>query len=277
MPAALLAAVVGALAGLVRRPLGAHLAAPVVRVPALALVAVVLQVAPAVVAPGLAGRGLGLSLALLCAFALLNRHLVGACVLATGLAANAAVVLLNGAMPVRAAALVRAGAVAPADLATADLGAGRRFARHGDVLGWLGDVVPLGALDVVVSLGDLVVLAGIGALVCDLVRQARGRRRLARPADPGRPGPTIPSPTIPKPTIPEPTAQVRRQPAGGPARSTSTAASPVQDWGTAPRPEPSSASQYSAHPDRHAPDTVLVLTDEATDGRPAASAASADR
>lgn len=172
----LVAVVAGALLGVLRRPLGAHLRDPVVELAALAAAGVALQVAIPVIGGGGDGRLLGGSLVLLLAFALRNRHLVGMGVLAAGLAMNATVVLANGAMPVRAEAVVRAGIAEPAELVAVDLGGGRRFEREGDRLVALGDVLPSPALGAVLSLGDLVAMAGIGALSCDLVRHAaRGR------------------------------------------------------------------------------------------------------
>ena len=109
----LLAAVAGIVVGLVRRPLGAHLADPRVVVPGLAAIALALHVGAGLLGPSTAGPLLGLSLFLLTGFGLLNLHLVGMGVLTIGTALNAAVVLVNGAMPVRAAAVVEAGIAAP--------------------------------------------------------------------------------------------------------------------------------------------------------------------
>jgi len=174
----LLAAVAGVVLGVLRAPLGAHLRDPVVHLPALAGIGVALQVATGFVGGDGAGRLLGASLVVLLAFALRNRQLVGAGVLATGLALNALVVLADGAMPVRAEAVVRAGIAEPSELAQVDLGGGRRFERDDDRLALLGDVVPVRSLGAVLSFGDLVAMAGVGALAGDLARHAgRGRRR----------------------------------------------------------------------------------------------------
>lgn len=169
----LLAAVVGGVIGALRRPLGAHLMDPRVLAPGVAVVAVVLHLSLALLSPSVAGPLLGLSLFLLTGFALLNLHLVGMGVLAIGLGLNAAVVLVNGAMPVRASAVVAAGIARPGELVLVDLGAGRRYEAVADWLPVLGDVIPVGPLGAVMSFGDLIVLAGIGAVACDLVRYAR--------------------------------------------------------------------------------------------------------
>lgn len=172
----LLAAVVGVVVGTFRRPLGAHLADPRVVAPGIAVVAVVVHLGLGLLAGTVAGPLLGLSLFLLTGFALLNLHLIGMGVLSTGLALNAAVVLVNGAMPVRASAVVRAGIARPGELVLVDLGAGRRYEEVGDWLPVLGDVIPVPALGAVMSFGDLIVLVGIAVVAADLVRYARRPR-----------------------------------------------------------------------------------------------------
>lgn len=267
----LLAALVGAAVGLLRHPLGAHVAPPVVLVPGLAAVGVGFQLLAGLLGQPASGWSLAASLAVLLGFAAANRHLIGMGVLAVGLALNTAVVVANGAMPVRASALVSSGAVAAEDLAAVDLGAGRRFERVDDVVPVLGDAVPVRAFGAAMSLGDLVVMAGIGAVTGDLVRYARrphpGRARSARPGA-RRLGPALAG-----------AITARQVTAGGRplGQSGSSAATPVHDWGTAPSPAPVSGSQYSAHPDATAPDRVVVLTDEATADDPTLVAASTDR
>lgn len=167
------AAVVGIAAGALRRPVGRHLPDPVLVVPWLGVLAVAIQLPLGSFSTVVAGPLLGLSLFLLTGFALLNRHLVGMGVLALGLALNAGVVLVNGAMPVRATALVDAGVVAADELRAVDLGAGRRFERTDDWLPVLGDVVAVRPLGAAMSIGDLVVLVGVGAVAADLARYAR--------------------------------------------------------------------------------------------------------
>lgn len=172
----LLAAVVGVVVGTFRRPLGAHLADPRVVAPALAGVAIALHLALGLLPSALAGPLLGLSLFLLTGFTLLNVHLVGMGVLSTGLALNAAVVLVNGAMPVRARAVVDAGIARPGELVLVDLGAGRRYEAVGDWLPVLGDAIPIERIGSVMSFGDLIVLVGIAVVAADLVRYARRPR-----------------------------------------------------------------------------------------------------
>lgn len=169
----LLAAALGVVMGFLRRPLGAHLADPRVVAPGLAVVAVGVQMALGLLSASVAGPLLGLSLFLLTGFGLLNLHLVGMGVLSTGMALNAAVVLVNGAMPVRAPAVLDAGLARPGELVLVDLGAGRRYEATGDWLAVLGDVIPVGAIGGVLSFGDLIVAVGVATVAADLARYAR--------------------------------------------------------------------------------------------------------
>jgi hypothetical protein len=105
----------------------------------------------------------------LLAFALANRALVGMPVVVVGLALNAAVILLNGGMPVRAEAVAAVG-LDPDRVSTADLGAKRHLEGPDDRLTFLGDVVPLRPLGEVVSVGDLVLAAGVAGLLFRLLR-----------------------------------------------------------------------------------------------------------
>ncbi len=176
MTAFLLAAVVGAVIGAFRRPHGAHLRPPVVVYPAIVVVGVALQLVIGWFDPGTQGTVLGVSLAALTGFALVNRHLPGMGVLAIGLGLNMAVVLANAGMPVRPAALVDAGVATPDTLADTDPGAGRTFERDDDLVPFLGDIIPVEPLGAAMSFGDLIALMGIGAVSGELVRHARGGR-----------------------------------------------------------------------------------------------------
>jgi len=176
MTAFLLAAGVGAVLGAFRQPHGAHLRAPVVVYPAIVVVGVALQLAIGWFDPGMQGTVLGVSLAALTGFALVNRHLPGMGVLAIGLGLNMAVVLANAGMPVRPAALVDAGVATPDTLADTDPGAGRSLERDDDLVPFLGDIIPVEPLGAAMSFGDLIALMGIGAVSGELVRHARGGR-----------------------------------------------------------------------------------------------------
>jgi hypothetical protein len=234
----LFAAVVGAVVGACRIPHGRHLAPPVVVLPGVAVAGALMHLLAGRLGSPADSTAFAASLALLCGFALVNRHFVGMGVLATGLLLNLAAVVVHHGMPVRAAALVEAGAVSAEDLADADLGAGRRFERTDDALPVIGDVIPVTPLGAAMSFGDLIAMMGTATIAGDLARYARR---------------------------------------GSTWSLATTAARLVQDWGEAPSPSPVSGSQYSDQPDSRAPDTSPAASDEAAAAEPAAVAASHDR
>ena len=172
-----LAVVVGALVGGLRRPHGRHLATPIVVLPGVAVIGVGLQLVIGASEVPASGELFAASLALLTGFVVVNRHIVGMGVLAIGLAANFAAVLVHGGMPVRASALLAADVAQPGELADVDLGAGRRFERTTDLAPALGDIIPVRPLGAVMSFGDLIALAGVGAVAGELTRYARRGQR----------------------------------------------------------------------------------------------------
>ncbi|WP_423919875.1 DUF5317 family protein [Candidatus Poriferisodalis sp.] len=110
----------------------------------------------------LAGRfALGVSLALLLAGCLLNRHITGARIAAIGIAANLAVLLVNGYLPVNEGAVVAAGIIDFDGLDRVLLGAARRWSDDATIAAWLGGAIPLAPLRDVITLGDLVTAAGL--------------------------------------------------------------------------------------------------------------------
>ena len=129
------------------------------------LAAVAVQLFGAVVGGPLYPVGLGVSALLVALFLAHNRGVRGTGLVALGLLANALVVGLNGAMPVSADALGRAG------LSTQDLLAGEdprhELATDGTHLRLIGDVIPvlLPVHPEVVSVGDVLVAAGLAQLV----------------------------------------------------------------------------------------------------------------
>ena len=176
-----LAVAAGLALGLVRRSPHRHLAAPRLRAWPLLVAGLAAQL--------LSGLGAGtalvlLSYALLLAFAARNLHLVGMPVVLVGLALNAVVISANGGMPVRADALVAAGAVERVELTASevDLGAKRHLEDGDDRLTFLGDIVPVRPAGRVVSFGDLILYVGLADVVAHLVR--RGRRRADDDAPP---------------------------------------------------------------------------------------------
>jgi hypothetical protein len=162
MVVALVAAVVGVLAGYATGGRLHHVGEHPLELWPLLLVGVVLQ--------ALAPNGVVLVTALLCllAWCLANLQLVGLAVVAVGLALNALVIAANGAMPVRPEALERA------DVG-AELDGTRRLEEPGDPLTVLGDVLPVRPLRLVLSFGDLIVAVGTADVVVHLMRRRRAR------------------------------------------------------------------------------------------------------
>lgn len=109
--------------------------------------------------------GLVISAACALAFCARNLRVPGVALVTGGLLANAAVVALNGAMPVSIVAAFHARvAIAPISAGT---DARHEIAGIGTRVRWLGDVVPvpLPARPEVVSPGDVLVAAGLAELV----------------------------------------------------------------------------------------------------------------
>jgi hypothetical protein len=108
--------------------------------------------------------GLAASAALVVGFLLRNRTIRGTGLVALGLLANALVVGLNGAMPVRLEAAARAGtgvqAIVLGDARHELEGPATRLRLLGDII-----PVPLPVRPEVVSIGDVLVAAGLGQLV----------------------------------------------------------------------------------------------------------------
>ncbi len=167
-------------AGLARPPVGAHAVRPHLRHLPLLAGGAVLNLASLGLDGSAAALGLAASLGLLLGFAIVNRNLTGVAVVALGLALNLGTVAVNGGMPVRSGALVRAGVVAEEEVADIDLRGGRHLESDADRLGVLGDALPVRPLREVVSFGDLIVIAGTGDMVRQLGRR-RTRRRSAKP------------------------------------------------------------------------------------------------
>jgi hypothetical protein len=121
--------------------------------------------------------GLAVSAAFALAFCLANLRVAGLGLITLGLALNALVVGLNGAMPVS----IYSAARADVSIATISLGDDPRHAIAGIGTTWraLGDTipVPLPVAPEVASAGDVLVAAGIGELVfLTMSRRRRSRR-----------------------------------------------------------------------------------------------------
>lgn len=187
-----LVVLVGLVAGVARPPLGAHTRRPHLRQAWLLAGGAGGHVGSLVLDGGAAALSLGTSLVLLIAFAGFNRHVTGVAVMGLGLLANLAPVAANGGMPVRPGALVQAGLVERADLPDTALSGARHLETADDVLGALGDALPVRPLREVLSFGDLIVVAGAG----DAMREL-GRRRVRRPAAVVSPRHLVGTPRIP--------------------------------------------------------------------------------
>ena len=143
----------------------------------LALIAAALQ-APALAIGGVPASVVGpvmlsLSYALLLAFIYANRWIPGAMVMTIGLVLNLTVVVLNGGMPVQAAAIERSGG----DPALLELAQDNKhhLMDGRDVLTPLADVLWLPPpASIVISIGDVLLYGGIAY---SLVQIMRGRRR----------------------------------------------------------------------------------------------------
>lgn len=140
-----------------------RLGAVPLRARALVVLALLVQLVGTVVGGPVHPAGLALSAVLVVAFLVRNRGLRGTGLVALGLLSNAVVVGLNGAMPVRLEAAVRAGtgvqAVVLGDSRHELEGPATRLRLLGDVI-----PVPLPVRPEVVSVGDVLVAAGIGRL-----------------------------------------------------------------------------------------------------------------
>ena len=154
----------------------------------LVVLALLAQAAGAVAGGPLHATGLAVSVGLAAAFLAANRGVRGTGLVALGLAANALVVGLNGAMPVSTAAAARVG------LSTLDVEDGldprHELLDDRTRLPLLADVVPvpLPLRPEVVSPGDVLVAAGLAQLVVvgagTRTGRGGGRRRTGPPPVP---------------------------------------------------------------------------------------------
>ncbi len=167
----LLAIAVGLLVGLARGGLLRHLAEADLRGVPLLLAGVMLQFVSLRVRHGLGVAMLVVSLLVLLGFAAWNLHLRGMEFLAVGLALNALVISVNGAMPVTYDALRAAGGTGQ-ELAPTT-GGKHRIERRTDRLLLLGDAVGVRPLREVESAGDLGIAIGTAVVLLNLVRPAR--------------------------------------------------------------------------------------------------------
>jgi hypothetical protein len=220
-----IAVVVGLVLGRSRPRAGAHSVRPhVEQIPLLAFGAL-LNATSVLLEGSAATLCLALSLAVLIAVAMANRHITGIAVIGLGLLLNLVAVAVNAGMPVRAGALVEAGVIDADEVATVELSGPRHLESSSDALGVLGDVLPIPLANEVLSFGDLIIVVGAGDAVRELSR--RGARR-----------------------------ETAAEPATYAGRSSTRTARVDQVWGTAPRARPVSAAQYSANPEATTPASI---------------------
>ena len=101
--------------------------------------------------------------------------IVGMAVIGVGIIANLVPIVLNGATPVRAEALVEAGMVETGNLDRVVVSGARAIADEDTRLGWLGDTIPIAVADQVVSFGDLIMLIGVANTIANLMLRRRRR------------------------------------------------------------------------------------------------------
>ena len=155
---------------------------PAVRWPALLVAAVFVYRAPAwldlsgalALAPVLAAY------AGLVFFAGANVRLRGMVVVLVGLVCNAAVLMVNGAMPVDEEAVVAAGVARAEELPRIDLEPPREWRAPEHRLVVLADIIPVPPLREVVSFGDLILAVGLANVVFRMLPPLVG------PTAPGR-------------------------------------------------------------------------------------------
>lgn len=227
----LVAVLIGLVTGMIRTPLGARAARIRVRRLPLLAIGAVGTTAAHLVDQDLAPLAMALALAVLLSFVLSNSHVTGIVVIGIGLLLNLASIVVNDGIPVRGDALVTAGVVDRAELATTGFEGPRHLETSADRLGVLGDVLPVPIMRSVLSFGDLIVIVGAADAIREL---ARRRRRTWSREDRGS------------------------------YDSTMTQLKAVHDWGTAPKAEPDSGSQYSANPDETEPITIDLSNPSAT-------------
>ena len=162
------AVVIGAAAGLVRGGRWRHLAEHRLMGWPLLIGGVCLQLAAGPLPDGWGLACLLVSYLALALFVVFNLARTGMAVVLVGLVLNAAVIGLNGGMPVRRSAVVAAGG-APGP-GRVHVSGKHHLARPDDHLVVLADVIPLRPFHEVVALGDVLVATGLVIVVAGLFR-----------------------------------------------------------------------------------------------------------
>jgi len=235
------AVLAGLVVGVARRPAGIHAVRPRVEQIGLLALGAGLNALSVLLDDTASLVALVLSLAVLIAVAVANRHLTGVVVVGIGLMVNLVGVAVNGGMPVRVSALEAAGLVEPGE--PIEVSDPRHIETSDDPVPVLGDVLPVPFAHEVLSFGDLIVIVG----AADAVREL-SRRRARVPAQVAR-------------------ASAQRM----------ASARVDQVWGLAPSGAPVSATQYSEYPERSTPVTIDLRSAEPATSDPELVAASQSR
>lgn len=125
---------------------------------------------------------LPVALALFAIVAFRNMAIVGMSIVGVGVIANLVPVLVNGEMPVSEEAVIQAGLADETNIDLVRLGAGRRFEETGDVITFLGAIVPVEPVREVLTFGDLIVIAGLVNVGFRVVKPTKGQHREEQPA-----------------------------------------------------------------------------------------------
>jgi hypothetical protein len=203
---ALLAGLAGSLVALAVRPRLRDISLGPVRWPALLVVAVLAYRLPAWLDTS-GALALGLVLAAyagLVVFTAANVRLRGMIVVLIGLLCNAAVLVVNQAMPVDEEAVVAAGVAQEEEIPRIELDPPREWRTSEHRLVLLTDIIPVTPLREVVSFGDLILAVGLANVVFrtlpplvgppQATRAGEHRRQRSRRPRPSRPAVPAPEP-----------------------------------------------------------------------------------
>ena len=164
-----------------------------VRWPGVAILGLVLQLAP-VQGRAWAMAMLYASFALLIAFAVVNlrARVPGFAAILVGMLLNLVVIGLNGGMPVSQQALVASHQTDTLVALVQDGGAKHHLAGPDDRLLFLGDSIPISGLRQAVSLGDLFAYGGVmWLIVAGMLGRGSARRKERSPMDLPREAPGV--------------------------------------------------------------------------------------
>jgi hypothetical protein len=168
---AVVAVVVGALAGLATGGHPRNLAGHRFRAWPFLIAGVVAQVAAGFLT-GTAGlSSLLISYAAIAAFAAANIRVPWMALVVAGLALNIVTIAVNAGMPVRRQAVVDAGITSRAGLSRLDVHGKHHLERSDDHLMAISDIIPVPPLRQVLSVGDVLMMIGVAGVIAVLLRR----------------------------------------------------------------------------------------------------------